>query len=261
MRVLNIGHALIALACIGLGILGLIFDDFAMNWQPVPTDLPAREWLAYLSALILLVGGGAVLFERSAAMAASTLGGFFALWLITLQIPKLFSAPLSAASWLGIGETLELVMGLSCLWLLTAATQPRQPRFLTTRLALLGFGLSLPMIGLSHFVYAKETAAIVPAWLPFRIGFAYLTGAGHIAAGLALIARRIPRIALLLEAIMMSSFVLLVHLPGVAADPHNRFQWTMMLVAMAISGCAWSAHALSRKALPISPTKSQALAT
>jgi len=100
--------------------------------------------------------------------------------------------------------------------------------------------LALLPIGLSHFVYVNETAQMVPAWLPARTGLAYLTGAGHAAAGLGLLFSIVPRLAATLEAVMMSSFVLLIHIPAVAHAPTDRLQWTMLSVATALAGSAWT---------------------
>jgi uncharacterized membrane protein YphA (DoxX/SURF4 family) len=96
------------------------------------------------------------------------------------------------------------------------------------------------VFGLSHFVYAQGTADMVPAWLPDRLGIAYLAGAGHFAAGVAILSGVLPRLAATLEAGMISSFVLLLHLPGAVSAPGNRLEWTMLFVASALAGAAWS---------------------
>jgi uncharacterized membrane protein len=108
------------------------------------------------------------------------------------------------------------------------------------RIARFLFAVSCLELGLSHFVYAEGTASMVPAWLPDRLGFAYLTGAGHFAAGVAILFAIFPRLAATMEAIMISLFVLLVHLPGVASEPASRLKWTMLFVATALAGSAWA---------------------
>ncbi len=245
MRITGFGQILFAAGMIGLGIVGLIFDDFAMSWQPVPADLPGHQLLAYISALLLLCAGIGLFMHRVAALSALVLAAFIFLWLLLLQFPRLIPDPLSVGVWLGVGETLELMTGVWVLGALLAtknsnATVKAMTGTRTLRIAILLFAVSLPLIGLSHFVYAKETASMVPAWLPSRITWAYLTGLGHILAGAALLFGIYSRLAATLEAMMMTSFVLLVHIPGVVADPHSRLQWTMLCVAMAISGGAWA---------------------
>jgi uncharacterized membrane protein len=101
------------------------------------------------------------------------------------------------------------------------------------------------VFGLSHFVYAGFTADMIPHWLPLRLGLAYATGAGHLAAGLALLLGIRPRLAATLEALMMSSFVLLVHVPSLLQMPPPgwaptlRVQLTALFWASALAGSAW----------------------
>jgi hypothetical protein len=45
---------------------------------------------------------------------------------------------------------------------------------------------------------------------------------------------------------MISLFVLLLHIPGAAADPASRMMWTMVFVATALAGAVW-ANAASLK--------------
>jgi uncharacterized membrane protein len=87
------------------------------------------------------------------------------------------------------------------------------------RVARILFAVSLIPIGLSHLVYVKETAALVPAWLPFRPGWAYLTGLGQIACGLGVLFSIYPRVAAVAEAGMLSLFTLLVWGPAILAAP------------------------------------------
>ena len=72
------------------------------------------------------------------------------------------------------------------------------------RMAQVLFGLTCIFYGWSHFAYADYTASMVPAWLPDRLGIAYFTGLGHVAAGIGVVVGILPRLAATLEAIMMS---------------------------------------------------------
>jgi uncharacterized membrane protein len=260
-----VGRILFAVGLAGLGVLSLIFRDFAMNWQPVPDWVPVRAVLASLSGAILLAGGVGVLVRRTAAWSAGVLAWFALSWLALLQLPRVVAHPVDAGVWLGFAENTLLVCGGWSLFVQLAARDPRRGRLASgdvrpMRLARVAFALSLPVIGLSHFVYASFTAAMVPAWLPFRLGLAYLTGAAHMAAGVALLCRIMPRTAAMLEAAMITTFVVLLHAPGVAAEPGSRLQWTMLAIAAAYAGAAWSMAAAIPRGANVSAREPMAAA-
>jgi len=252
MRSPGAGPVLFAIGMAGLGILSLIYRDFALNWQPVPTWVPWHVPLAVLSGAMLAAGGSGMFFRRMAQGAAALLTINVLVWLALLEIPRVVASPAVEAMWLGVGETLVLVCGgwisfisLSRPARLWSAVPVSDSQL---RAGQLVFGLALLPIGLSHFMYVNETAQMVPAWLPARTALAYLTGAGHAAAGLGLLFSVVPGLAATLEAAMMSSFVLLIHIPGVLHAPTDRLQWTMLSVATALAGSAWTvAGSFSRR--------------
>lgn len=238
------GHFLFSVGLAGLGILSLISGDFAFSWQPVPAWLPWRENLAHASGIILLVGGIGMLVKRIAGPFALGMTIYLLSWLFLLQAPRVAQAPGNVGMWLGFCENLVLVTGGWMLFVSLLGPGDRMSiGFSGPRLGRLLFGVSCLVLGLSHFVYADGTASMVPMWLPDRLGFAYLTGAAHFAAGAGILFGTVPRLAAAMEAIMISSFVLLVHIPGVIATPNSRLQWTMLFVASALAGAAWTVAA------------------
>jgi uncharacterized membrane protein len=88
-------------------------------------------------------------------------------------------------------------------------------------------------------VYVKETVELVPAWLPYRVGWAYLTGAGQIASGLGVLFSIFPRMAAWAEAGMITLFTLLVWGPAILAAPRTRLPWTAFFISWAIASAAW----------------------
>jgi hypothetical protein len=119
---------------------------------------------------VLLAGGVGTLLKRTALPSTVLLTVNLLIWLLLLRFPRVAANPTSEGTWLGFGETLLLVTGG---WSLVAAvTAPDDHPIVTrvagdegVRVARLLFAISMPMIGLSHFVYVRETAALVPAWL------------------------------------------------------------------------------------------------
>ena len=234
---------LFAVGMIGLGILALIYGDFALVWQPVAAWFPARTALAYASGILMLLGGAGLLFSATVVWSTRVLFPYLVLWLL-LKVPALVVAPKMEAVWLGFGELAVLLAGG---WTLFAAFQePGKRAALTSadagngvRIARLLFAVALIPIGLSHIIYVKETASLVPAWLPYRSGWAYLTGAGQIACGLGVLFSIYARLAALAEAAMLSLFTLLVWGPAIVAAPKTRLPWTAFFISWAIAAAAW----------------------
>ncbi|HYK49883.1 MAG TPA: DoxX family protein [Terriglobales bacterium] len=231
---------LFAIGMMGLGVLALIYGDFAMVWQPVAPWIPGRTALAYASGVIMLLGGIGLLFAPTAAWAARILFPYLIVWLL-LKVPALVVAPKMEAVWLGVGEIAVLLTGG---WVLFARLAEMQKESFVAgengvRLARILFAVSLLPIGLSHIVYVKETTALVPAWLPYRVGWAYLTGVGQMASGLGVLFSILPRMAAYAEAGMISLFTLLVWIPAIAAAPKARLPWTAFFISWAIASAAW----------------------
>jgi len=83
---------LFALGMIGLGVLALVYDDFALIWQPVAPWIPGRTILAYCSSLLMLLGGVGLLFRATAVWSIRILFPYLIVWLL-LKAPALFVAP------------------------------------------------------------------------------------------------------------------------------------------------------------------------
>jgi uncharacterized membrane protein len=234
---------LFAVGMIGLGILALVYGDFAMVWQPVAPWVPGRTALAYASGVIMLMGGVGLLSRATVAWSVRILFPYLIVWVL-LKVPALFVAPRMEAVWLGVGELAVLLSGGWVLFARLSGLPEESPLTFATgdngvRIARMLFAVSLLPIGLSHIVYVKETAELVPVWLPYRPGWAYLTGAGQMACGLGVLLSILPRVAAWSEAGMISLFTLLVWAPAIFAAPKERLPWTAFFISWAIASAAW----------------------
>lgn len=234
---------LFAVGMIGLGILALIYGDFALVWQPVAPWIPGRTVLAYGSGVLMLLGGLGLLFRATVAWSTRILFPYLIIWLL-LKVPALVVAPQMEAVWLGFGELAVLLTGGWILFARLGGIREGSPLSFATgekgvRLARILFAVSLLPIGLSHLVYVKQTVELVPAWLPYRVGWAYLTGAGQMACGLGVLFSILPRVAARAEAGMISLFTLLVWGPAILAAPKERLPWTAFFISWAIASAAW----------------------
>ncbi|WP_158884206.1 DoxX family protein [Rhodanobacter sp. L36] len=242
---LPLGHILLAAAMIGLGIRGLIVGDFASVWQRIPIEhLPARSFFVYASAVIELATGLGLLMKRTVAPSSAVLLVFLVLWAVLLKLPAVLFVPQMEATWLGFGEIAVIVAGG---WVVFAshagAWSGHHLRFATgargVRWARLLFVFALPMIGLSHFVYAKITVGFIPTWISAPYVWAYFTGGASIAASLAVLFGIVPKLASTLEAVMLSAITMLVWLPGAVTAPGND-SITPFLMSAAIACGAWA---------------------
>lgn len=227
MRIISVGHALFAAILIALGLQGLATGDFPAIWQPVPKDLPARDALALCCALVFLGCGLGLLWRRAARPAAGVLLACLLLLIAAVRVPALVRAPASMESWEGCGETAVIVAGA---WMLFGNIRP----------ARLIYGLAMIPFGIAHFAYLKETAALVPGWLPWPTAWAAGTGCAYIAAGLAVLSGVQARLAALLSTVQMGGFTLLVWLPiMVSPGPRSAFQWNETMISLALTVGGW----------------------
>jgi uncharacterized membrane protein len=237
----------------GLGILALVSGDFAEVGETIPASVPGRTALVYASGVVILLGGLGLVPRRTTALSVRVLFPYLLIGFL-LQLPRLVIPPLVEVTWEQAGELGVLLSGA---WVLFATKsglgEGSRWSFATgekgIRIARVIFGFWLLPIGVSHFVYLDNTVGLVPAWLPFRTGWAYGTGIAHFAAGLGVLFSVVPRLAATLEAAMLGAFTLLVWVPRVVATSRTRDVWSEFLVSWAVAAAAWLvAHSFATRA-------------
>ena len=235
MRAIGIGRLFFGLGFAVVGAIGLYAHDFVLNQQPVPAGLPWRGLLASLSGALLLLTGAGLLVAPVARRSALVLSVYLFLWVLVLQLPRAFAAPLVEVNWLGVGEDLTLAAGG---WIILCAISGRHDASL--RWAQIAFGVALIPIGVSHFVYLEPAVQLIPSWFPLRAPLTELTGAAHIAAGLAIVFGVVPRLAATLEAVMESIFTLVCWVSAVITAPAARENWVNLFISTALAAAAWA---------------------
>lgn|SRR6185437_3036840 len=227
----------------GLGLWGLIGREFAAIWQPVPKHWPAREALMWATGLVALGCGLGLLWKRTAAAAAGVLAAVLLAWLLVFKARVAVAAPGVAVVWENCGETAVLT---AAAWVLFATSGVRAPIVggdTGVRLARILYGLAMIAFGVAHMAYAKETAALVPRWLPGHVTWAWATGAAYVAAGAAILVGAWARLAATLSAVQMGLFTLLVWAPVVARGHVSAGDWNETAVSWSLTaaGCVVAA--------------------
>jgi uncharacterized membrane protein len=238
------GQVAFATAAVAVGVLGLVVRDFVAYWQPVPRTMPARETLAYACAFLCLLAGAALPWWRTAARAAGVLLASYLALMVLLRLPSIAQAPTAAVAYESWGECAVMVAGA---WVLLAflAEEAANPRYAWAtgasglRIARWCYGLALLAFGVSHFAYVRDTAALVPTWLPAHATWVYVTGCAYLAAGGAVLSGVAARTAATLAALQMGLFTLLVWIPAVAGAYADVSQWSELLDSAALAAGAW----------------------
>ena len=244
------GRMLYAAAVIGFGVICLVYGDFVNSLQPVPPSTPGYEALAVLTGVLLLAAGLALLTNIKTQMAALAPAALFVLWIVLLHIPSAFTNPILLRSpwWIRTFECLALA---GAAVILAGIAGNREDWVRVGRIA---FGVSLPIFGALHLIYPENVAALVTTarpTLPWPMFWAYLTGLGHISAGLAITAGVLSRLAAIVAGLMYASWALTLHLPRVIDNPAmrsadypqgyggDRGELTSLCVCVAFWGAAW----------------------
>ena len=94
-------------------------------------------------------------------------------------------------------------------------------------LAFVFYAAPLAVFGAEHLTDANDIVQLIPTWMFARLFWAYFVGVALIAAGLAISAKRYLRLTGSLAALMFFLFVLMMHIPGVAEHPRDRFFWAI----------------------------------
>jgi uncharacterized membrane protein YphA (DoxX/SURF4 family) len=239
------GGALFAASVAGLAGLSLLHGNFAPLLAPFPW--PAA-WTYGLGAVLAAACVG-LLPTRTAAAGAGIIAAYAVAWAMA-GVRPILHAPLSVGSWYGFSEAVSSLVGVWTLYALHRRPDPAAaPGGLAgdraLRVGRILFGVSCLVYGLAHFAYVAYSLPFVPTWLPARLPLLYLTGACHIAAGVGLILGVLPRLAAMLEAIMILLFGVGVWLPSFFAHPVPQWagspqnQWSETLLTFVLAAVAW----------------------
>jgi uncharacterized membrane protein YphA (DoxX/SURF4 family) len=240
MRLAGVGHVAFAVTLVGIGLWGLVTGGFGAIWTGVPKALPGREAVAYLCAVVSLAAGAGLFWRRTAAPAARLLLAYLIVWFVALKIPAIAHAPLVEVSWEEPAETLVVLAAAWALYAWVADDWDRRRLGFAvgepgTRIARILYGLAMIPFGLAHVFYVKETAALVPGWLPAHAVWAYATGGAYVAAGVAILTGVLGRLAAALSTLQMGGFTLLVWVPILASGTKDPFNWSEGVISLTLT--------------------------
>lgn len=244
IRIASAGHAAFAVLLISLGIQGLIRHDFTAVWQPVPKGAPARVVLVYFCALVSLASGVGLLWKRTAASAACILLFSLLVWFVLFRVSPILHAPASILSWDDAAEPAVILAAVWALYAWFAGDWDRTHLAFATgvrgiHVARILYGLAMIPFGLAHFAFIRQTASLVPGWIPAHLAWAYITGGTFLVAGAAVLLGIFARLAAALSALQMGLFTLLVWVPILAGGSKDAYAWSEAATSLALTIAGW----------------------
>lgn len=102
------------------------------------------------------------------------------------------------------------------------------------------YAIPLAVFGTEHFTDTADIATMIPSWISAHTFWVYLVGVALIAAALSITLKVQSRLAATLLGVMFCSFVVLMDIPAVVAEPSNRFSWTLALRELSFASGAWA---------------------
>jgi len=233
----NLGLYLYGGAGIFLGILGLVSGDFATSWQNVGPNFPLRVPLAYLTAVIELAAGIALLLPRTARAGALILTTVYSVFTL-IWVPK---ALVNLGNYDPIGNVFEEFALVAAGLVLCAIFSPAGSFLARHRsFFVLLFGICPISFGIVHIIDMPGLLGWIPGWLPpSKMFWAYATTLGFFGAAVAILTGiKAPLAARLLTAEIVI-FELLVWVPNLYAGRSNHFNWSGNAICIALAGASW----------------------
>lgn len=148
--------------------------------------------------------------------------------------------------WPWFAGLMVLAAGLAAAWKAVSAARGIE------KLIALGpvfYAAPLATFGAEHLSIPRSISQAVPPWMPAPMFWIYLVGVALIAAALSIALRIYTHWSAPLLGIMFVSFVFMIHIPNVVANPNDRILWAVALRDLSFAGGAFALAATWTKYL------------
>ena len=237
----TVGRILLAVAMISLGLEHVVTGNFPVALFPVPVGFPGRYVVVMMMGVTLIVAGFCIGFRRKADVAALVLGVLFLVLTLCLHVPLLVRDVHNGGAWTVFAELLAFSGGFFCIaGLISSSSIAPKSRFTLIVVGKFLFVSSLVIFGILHFVYADYIATLIPSWIPAPLFWAYFVGVAFFGTAISLLVNWQRTLATGLLGLMFLLWVVLLHAPRVIKKTHAEPEWTSLLVALTMSGIAFT---------------------
>ena len=249
-KLIRIGQIIFATGIIALGILQFFAKDFIVGRPPAvgwASGIPGKQAWAYVSGILLIVGGLSVILKRRSSTAAFSLGIFiFIFSFLCRHLPHLFSVTSAQdAIWqINAYKTLALCGGA----FIIAASFHDHSSTMQINLSCILLALFFIISGFAHFKFDDFIInGFIPAYIPFHAFWTYFCGIALIAGGVGILLKQTRKWAAMLTGLMILLWFFLLHIPRASYTPHDYGEWMGVCESFTFSGILFTLAGLSAK--------------
>jgi len=228
------------------GASAVLFGVIALKWHDADTlqnlqhiwSLPFGTILGRCLMTAQIAGGISMQYPRTGRLASVLLCAVYLCFSLAC-VPDIIAA---SNIYERYGGSFFLFFSLLCGAIaLYAATEVNAARALAFgRAARLGLGVCAISFTLGQALLPRETADLVPKWIPpNQMFWAILTTIAFALAAIAILINRQARLAVRLMTLMLALFGVLVWVPHLVANPKAHFNWSECALTFLITGAAW----------------------
>jgi hypothetical protein len=239
MRTALYGRIVFGASAVLFGVIALMWHD-SDTWQNLQQiwRLPFGTLIGGCLMAALIAGGIGMQYPRTARLASVILCVVYLCFSLAC-IPDIIAA---SNIYERYGGSFFLFFSLLCgaiaLYAATEANAARAVAF--GRPARLGLGACAISFTLGQILLPRETADLVPKWIPpNQMFWAILTTIAFALAAIAILIHRQAGLAIRLMTLMLAVFGVLVWIPRLIAHPRVHFNWSECLLTFLITGAAW----------------------
>jgi hypothetical protein len=239
MKTAFYGRIVFGASAVLFGIIALMWHD-ADTWQNLQHiwSLPFGTLTGGFLMAAQITGGIGMLYPRTARLASVVLCVVYLCFSLAC-VPDIIAAVNIYDKY---GGSFFVFFSLLCGSIaLYAATEADAASMLVIgRLARVGLGVCAISFALSQSLLLRETAELVPKWIPpNQMFWAILTTIAFALAAIAILTNSRAPLAMRMMTLMLALFGVLVWVPHLVAHPKAHFNWSECVLTFLTTGAAW----------------------
>jgi uncharacterized membrane protein len=249
-KLIRPGQIIFATGIIALGVLQFFAKDFIVGRPPVvqwASNIPGKEAWAFVSGILLIIGGLFILLKRNASPAAYFIGIFiFIFSFLCRHLPNLFTVTTAQdVIWqINAYKTLALCGGA----FIIAGSFHEQSNKVQLMLNCILLALFFIISGFAHFKFDDFIINdFIPAYIAAHAFWTYFCGIALIAGGVGLLIKQTRKWAAAFTGLMILLWFFLLHIPRASSAPHDYSEWMGVCESFTFSGILFTLAGLSSK--------------